>query len=94
MSTANTSPGLVTEALKAFEAVLGLCKMITDPMAMALLAPKGTRPPNAAEIAKGIPCDYHVKEIPRKDGSRVDKYFIAPDGTQYRSIRTVVNSLG
>ena len=43
------------------------------------------------EIAKGIPANFIVKEVTRRSG-RTDKYYLAPDGTCFRSVKEVLRS--
>ena len=78
------------EAAAVADAAKGLLKAAMDPDVMKWLSKTPGRAPNDDEKRKGVPANFCVKEVPRKEGSRVDKYFYAPDGTCFRSIVAIV----
>ena len=53
----------------------------------------GKRPPNETELRKGIPANFCVEEVPRSDGTRVDKYYYSPAGKRYRSVTEVKEAM-
>lgn len=87
--TPKTCLGVLLDAAAVASAVQGLAKASIDPKVVEWLSRTRGRAPNAAERAKGVPANFRVKEVPRKKGKRVDKYFFAPDGTCFRSIIAV-----
>lgn len=90
MTSKDTGIGLLIQAAEAADAIDGLLKVAVDPFVEALLNKTHGRPPNASEIAKGVPPNFSVKEVKRKKGKRIDKYFYAPDGRCFRSIKAIV----
>lgn len=96
MSTKNapkTGLDILLDAAAVADAAQGLVKSLVDPGVVEWLKKAPGRAPNAEERAKGVPANFCVKEVPRKKGKRVDKYFYAPDGTCFRSIAAIIRSL-
>lgn len=89
-NTSQACVNILLEAAAAADAVQGLLKAAIDPAIAAWLNKTPGRAPNKSEIAKGVPANFCVKEVPRKDGSRVDKYYFHPNGTCFRSIAAIV----
>ena len=82
----------VSEVLNAFEAAQSLQKLSTVSLAVRPDPRCQMRAPTSIEIANGIPQDFIIKEIQRHDGSRVDRYFMAPSGKVYRSTKGVLRA--
>jgi hypothetical protein len=82
----------VSEVLDVVEAAQSLQTLSTVTLAVRPVSRYQLRAPNSIEIANGIPMDFIIKEIPRLDGSRVDKYFIARSGKVLRSTRAVLRA--
>jgi hypothetical protein len=51
------------------------------------------RIPYESGIEGQIPRNFMVKEIPRKSGTRSDKYYYSPEGECFRSVKAVLESL-
>lgn len=49
------------------------------------------RVPTAAEIRKGVPEDFMIKEVPRSVGTRIDKYYVSPSNITFRSIKAIID---
>ena len=85
-----------SEALDAAETLLNIGKRSevftdapTEPENVRIIIKRAVW---AAEIEKGIPANFMVKEIARKCGTRFDKYYYSPAGDCFRSIKEVLRA--
>lgn len=87
------------DVIRAADILRDLAKAKTKPKAPVRAETKPRkhalgRAPNRAEKDRGIPPNYRVVEIPRKNNpSKVDYYYYSPDRTKYRSAKEVKRAL-
>ena len=92
---------MLLDASRAIEAAQGLVSMSTCPQYASQVSTEPeealrleiNRMPYASGIEGQIPRNFMVKEIPRKSGTRSDKYYYSPEGECFRSVKAVLRSL-